>query len=92
MHINDTCTIVSHDSFETFVRVSHDCRENVAQFYFSQLIKSRNGLIYVAVYSYLQMNRIFVALCGSEKLNCDMSAKGWRRPGDGFATHAMTWR
>ena len=27
----------SHDSLETFVRVSHDCRTNFNQFYFSQL-------------------------------------------------------
>ena len=42
--------------------------------------KSRNGLIYVAVY--LHLYRIFIALCGSWKLNCDVSVKGSQRACD----------
>ena len=84
-----TVVRVSHDSHETFVRVSHDSRANVTQFYFLA-IKSPNGLIYVAIYSHL--NRIFVALCGSRKLNCDVSAAGSLLVHNGFETHAMTWR
>ena len=62
----------------------------LAQFYFLA-IKPPNCLIYVAIYSHLY--RIFVALCGSRKLNCNVSAKGSRRRvRDGFATYAMTWR
>ena len=63
---------MSHNSRETFVKVSRDSRAIVAQFYFL-LIKSPNGLIYVAIYSHLYC--IFVTLCGSRKLNCDVSVK-----------------
>ena len=70
---HETFVIVSHGSGETFVRVSRDSRANVAQLYFLA-IKSPNGLIYVAIYSHLY--RIFVALCGSRKLDYDVSAKG----------------
>ena len=74
----------SHDSRKTFVRVSHDVRANLNQFCFSK-------------WSYLC--RIFVALCRSRKLPCEVFANvcegratGWRRVGDEFATYAMTWR
>ena len=73
----------SHDSRETFVRVSHDVRANFKQFYFSQL-KSRNGLIYVAYLSCRIVQIAEISLrCVCERL---------RRVGDGFATYAMTWR
>ena len=64
---------VSHDSRETFVRVSCNSRANVSQFLFLA-IKLPNGLIYVAIYSHLYC--IFAALCGSRKLNCNVSANG----------------
>ena len=53
-----TTVCASHDSRETFAQVSHDVRANFNQFYFLAT-KSRNGLIYVPVYSHLY--RIFVA-------------------------------
>ena len=68
----------SHDSRETFARVSHDVRANFDQFYLSQLSLE---------WSYLC--RIFVALCRSRKLPCDVFANvcdglatGWRRVRD----------
>ena len=76
---------MSHDSRETFVRVSHDVRANINQFYFSQL-KSRNGLIYVAYLSHCADRGKFLVMC------LRTSSKGWRRVGDGFATYAMAWR
>ena len=74
-----------HDSCETFARVSHDVRANFDQFNLSQLNLEK--------WSYLC--RIFVALCRSRKLPCDVFAnvcEGWRRVRYGFATYAMTWR
>ena len=70
----------SHDSCETFVRVSHDVRANFNQFI------SRNGLIYVAYLWHCADRGIFLAMC------LRTSAKGWRQVGDGFATYAMTCR
>ena len=52
----------SHDSRETFARVSHDVRANFDQFYFIA-IKSRNGLIYVAYLSHCADRRNFLAMC-----------------------------
>ena len=74
----------SHDSREMFARVSHDVRANFDQFFIA--IKSRNGLIYVAYLSHCADRGNFLAMC------LRMSAKGWRRVRDGFATYAMTWR
>ena len=54
----------SHDSRETFVRVSHDVRANFNQFYFSQL----------SLEMVLILCRIFVELCRSRKLPCDVFA------------------
>ena len=53
----------SHDSHEKFVRVSHDVRANFNQFYFSQLSLER-----------VLLSRIFVALCRSRKVPCDVFA------------------
>ena len=69
---------VPYDSRWTFVPVSHDSLETFVQLRSCECcsvlflaIKSRNGLIYVEVYKHLY--HIFVALCGSRKLNCDVS-------------------
>ena len=51
---------VSHDSRETFERMSHDVRANFDQFYSSQLSLE------------MVLCRIFVALCRSRKLPCDV--------------------
>ena len=74
----------SHDSRETFVRVSHDVRANLNQFYFSQLCLKMSYLC-----------RIFVALCRSWNVPCDVFAnvcdglatgsRHVRLLGDGFA-------
>ena len=53
----------SHDSRETFARVSHDVRANFDQFYLSQL----------SLEMVLFMSHI-VALCRSQKLPCDVFA------------------
>ena len=74
----------SHDSRETFVRVSRDVRANFNVLFLA--IKSQNGLIYVAYLSHCADHGNFLAMC------LRMSAKGWRRVRDGFATYAMTWR
>ena len=74
-HDCETSTRVSHDSREIFVRASHDSREtlvrvshdlcaNFNQFYFSQL----------SLEIVLFMSHIFVALCRSWKLPCDVFA------------------
>ena len=68
----------SHDSRETFARVSHDVHANFDQFYLSQL-----SLVYL---SHCVDRGNFFAMC------LRTSAKGWRRVDDGFATYAMTWR
>ena len=52
----------SHDSRETFERMSHDVRANFDQFYSSQLSLE------------MVLCRIFVALCRSRKLSCDVFA------------------
>ena len=71
----------SHDSRETFVRVSHDVRANFNQFF---AIKSRNSLIYIAYLSHCADRGNFLAMC------LRTTAKGWRGVCDGFATNAMT--
>ena len=67
----------SHDSRETFARVSHDVRANFDQFYLSQL--SLEMVLFMS-------HKLFVALCRSRKLPCDVFANvceglatGWRR-------------
>ena len=50
----------SHDSRETFVRVSHDVRANFNQFYFSQFS--------------LEMVLFMSHICRSRKLPCDVFA------------------
>ena len=72
---------VSHYSRETFVRVSHDLRGNFNQFYFSQL-----SLEMVILMSHIC--RIMQIAESSLRCVCERL----RRVGDGFATHAMTWR
>ena len=65
-----TTVHASHDSRETFARVSHDVRANFNQFYFLA-IKSGNGLIIS------QSIRICIAyFCSvrSRKLNSDVPA------------------
>ena len=52
----------SHDSRETFARVSHDVRANFDQFYLSQL-SLKNGLIYVASLSHCADCGNFLAMC-----------------------------
>ena len=90
---------VSYDSPMTFVkclttvvRPSCECLATVLRMSLSFIFshKSPNGLIYVPIYSHLYF--IFVALCGSRKLNCNVSAMGSRRFRDGFALHSMTWQ
>ena len=72
---------VSHDSRETFVRVSHDVRANFNQFYFSQL----------SLKMVLFMSHICCIVHVAEtSLRC--VCKRLRRVGDGFTTYAMTWR
>ena len=65
----------SHDSRETFARVSHDVRANFIQFYFLT-IKSRNGLIYVAVYSHLYRKFLHATCFGERRFKShDLFAK-----------------
>ena len=71
----------SHDSCETFVRVSHDVRANFNQFYFSQL-----SLEIVLFMSHIC--RIVQIAKTSLRCVCECLS----RVGDGFATYAMTWR
>ena len=52
----------SHDSCETFERMSHNVRANFDQFYSSQISLE------------MVLCRIFVALCRSWKLPCDVFA------------------
>ena len=71
----------SHDSRETFARVSHDVRANFDQFYLSQLS--------------LEMVLFMSHICRIVQIaetSLRTSAKGWRRVHDGFATYAMPWR
>ena len=56
----------SHDSRETFERMSHDVRVNFDQFCSSQLSVE------------MVLCRIFVALCRSRKLPCDVFANVWK--------------
>ena len=79
---------VSHDSRETFARVSHDVRANFDQFYLSQL----------SLEIVLFMLQIF-ALCRSQKLPCDVFgnvceglATGWRQVRDICDDLAMVLR
>ena len=72
---------VSHDSRETFVRVSHDVRANCNQFYFSQL--SLEMVLFM-----LHICRILQIAETSLRCVCERL----RRVSDGFATYAMTWR
>ena len=60
----------SHDSRETFERMSHDVCANFDLFHSSQLSLET------------ALCRIFVSLCRSRKLPCDVFAKGWRRVRD----------
>ena len=71
------------------MRVSHDVRANVVQFYFLA-IYSRNCRSLFAIYSYLY--RKFVAHCGSRKLNCDGSANGSRQVRDTCDDFAIVLR
>ena len=72
----------SHDSRETFARVSHDVRANFNQFYFVA-IKSRNGLIYVAAFLSLVQVAETKLGCVCEGLVTDW--RNMRRLGDCFA-------
>ena len=64
-----TTVRVSHDIRETFARVSHNVHANFNQFYLVAN-KSRNSLFMSHLYAIC----IFVALCISRKLNCDVFA------------------
>ena len=71
----------SHDSHETFARVSHDVRANFDQFYLSQF--SLEMVLFMShICRIVQIAETFLR-CVCEHL---------RRVGDGFATYAMTWR
>ena len=68
------------------MRVSYDSRETFVR------VTHDSRLTFV-LWSYLCRRLFaFIALCGSQKLNCGVSANGSRRPRDGFAIHAITWR
>ena len=71
----------SHDSRETFARVSHDVRANFDQFYLSQL--SLEMVLFMP-----HICRIVQIAETSLRCNCERL----RRVGDGFATYAMTWQ
>ena len=71
----------SHDSRETFARVSHHVRANFDQFYLSLL----------SLEMFLFMSHICrIVLIAETSLRC--VCERLRRVGDGFATYAMTWR
>ena len=72
---------VSHDSRETFARVSHDVRANFDQFYLLQL--SLEMVLFMSHICRIVQIAETSLRCVCERL---------RRVGDGFATHAMTWR
>ena len=72
-----TTARASQESRETFARMSHDSRANFNQFYFFVAIKSRNGLIYVAVYSHIC--RIVQIAETKLRCVCEGLATGWRR-------------
>ena len=76
---------VSHDRRETFVRVSHDSRANVAQFYFSQ--SSREMVLFM-----WQSIRICIAYSWHCADHGNLVAMCPLRVGHGLAPHAMTWR
>ena len=71
----------SHDSRETFARVSHDVRTNFDQFYLSQL--SLKMVLFMSHICRIVQIAETSLRCVCERL---------RRVGDGFATYAMTWR
>ena len=81
----------NYDTRTTVVRLSrrsHECR-----LILFIAILSRNRLNYVAVCSQNILIHIAnLSHCGLRKLSCDGFARGSRRVGDGFATHAMTSR
>ena len=89
-HLRDCLTTVraSHERREIFARVSHDIRVNFNQFYFLAinlevvLFMSQSFRICIAHLSQVQITEIKLR-CVYERL---------RRVGDGFATHATTWR
>ena len=72
---------MSQDSRETFVRVSHDVRANLNQFYFLQL--SLEMVLFMSHISRIVQIAETSVRCVCERL---------RRIGNGFATYAMTWR
>ena len=72
---------VSHDSCETFARLSHDVRANFDQFYLSQL--SLEMVLFMS-----HICRIVQIVETSLRCVCESP----RRVGDGFATYAMTLR
>ena len=71
----------SHDSRETFVRVSHDVRVKFNQFYFSQL--SLEMVLFMLHICHIVQIAESSLQCVCERL---------RRIGDGFATYVMTWQ
>ena len=71
----------SHDSRETFTRVSHDSRANFDQFYLSQL--SLEMVLFLSHICRIVQIAETSLRCVCERL---------RRVRDGFATYAMTWR
>ena len=71
----------SHDSRETFARVSHDVCANFDQFYSSQI--SLGMILFM-----WHICRIVQIAENSLRCVCERL----RRVGDGFATYAMNWR
>ena len=72
---------VSHDSRETFARVSHDVRADFDQIYLSQL--SLEMVLFMSHICRIVQIAETSLRCVCERL---------RRVGDGLATYAMTWR
>ena len=72
----------SHDSCETFARVSHAVRANFDQFYLSQF-KSLEMVLFMSHICRIVQIAETCLRCVCERL---------RRVSDGFATYAMTWR
>ena len=71
----------SHDSGETFVRVSHDVRANFNQFNFLQL--SLEMVLFMSHICRIVQIAETSLRCVCERLH---------RVGDRFETYAMTWR
>ena len=91
----ETFAQVSRDSRETFAGASHDTRETSARLSYDVRASFIISQLSLEMVLFMSQSIAFVShiWCRTRKLNCNnVYAKGWRRVGDGFATHAMTWR